>query len=236
MSRVTPSQSIKYTAVIANVKEVALYGHAGLAYWERELQKEGLSAWNDHGQAAILITATDLKWKGMPFRELTISVYARNANDARAPEGFYLIRAFNSSRMLSFMERAFFRTPYSFGHTQVKVQSPVAFLLALGQQSVIKAMMSGQPRDVRYEDQDWEGSIFLPSNASDGTSRREQCFARLGGRTAVCPFLAAADVFELNPPAGNGCFRQLAESCFAPKEWRTRDNAAHARSATYARA
>ena len=87
-----------YISTITDVREVALAGTADLAYWRERLRGEGLAPLDDDGRASLLLTAIESKFRGIPFRELSISVLLPGG-------GAFLAHAFNSSRLLAFAER-----------------------------------------------------------------------------------------------------------------------------------
>ncbi|RIK14702.1 MAG: hypothetical protein DCC51_15530, partial [Anaerolineae bacterium] len=100
-----------YISTITGVREVALTGTADLASWSARLRAMNLVPYNDNGRASLLLTAIEARFRGIPFREMSISVVVSDDGGANVG-GAYLAHAFNSSRLLAFAERAFFRTPY----------------------------------------------------------------------------------------------------------------------------
>lgn len=66
--------SVRYIATIAHVREVNLVGSADLAFWQNQLCSENLFPYNDDGKAELLISATELVWMGVRFREWTLSI------------------------------------------------------------------------------------------------------------------------------------------------------------------
>src|SRR5262245_55741199 len=65
---------VKYVADIAGVREVSLRGSAELGFWQDRLRAPGLTPANLDGAAEILIVAAEMKYAGIRFRELSISV------------------------------------------------------------------------------------------------------------------------------------------------------------------
>lgn len=224
--------NIQYAAVIKSVKEVALFGTADLGFWQERLRTEDLPPYSRKGQAELMIIATDLKWMGIRFNELSISVAVGASHDASVRDGAFLVRAFNSSRLLAFAERTFFQTPYYPASIRVEDRVPCFFKLNEGGEGVFSARMSGTAPRARSEDELWQGAIHLPTKPG---ARRSHFFVKLSGQTEVYPFDSSSDVLELKPPPDDNALRWLAESNFAAQEWRVRRDAVHAKSKTYPR-
>src|SRR5690606_28624144 len=94
--RIAPAD---YITTITDVREVALWATADLGYWRERLRDEDLLPFDDGGRAALLLTAIDSKFRGISFRELSISVLVGDGRSA------FLAHAFSSSRLLAFAER-----------------------------------------------------------------------------------------------------------------------------------
>ena len=209
-----------YISTITGVREVALAGTADLAYWRERLRGEGLALLDEAGRASLLLTAIEAKFRGIPFRELSISVLLEDG-------GVFLAHAFNSSRLLAFAERAFFQTPYHLARLDVDEQLPARMGVARGGRDLFVARMgSGRP-PARREDAVFDGPIYLPGGM-------KVFFARLSGAAGIFPF-EAVDTVTLTPDSTESIFRRLVESGFAGEEWRVRSGAVHARTKTYNR-
>src|SRR5436190_14809837 len=99
---------IKWAAKLSHVREVSLLGTADLAYWADRLKAQGLAPDARDGKAQVLIVAADARFMGVPFREVSLSVLAREDAGKTTREGTYLLHAFNSSRFFAFCERRLF--------------------------------------------------------------------------------------------------------------------------------
>ncbi len=221
-----PNGSVEYAADLHNVKEVTLHGTADLSFWETVLHKENLFPYYEDGRAVLLLSAMEAKWRGFRFREFVIAVgICLNENEMRL-DGYYLPRAFNASRCLTFSERVFFRTPYFRGNIRLENRLPASIRLQNRTEVLLHARMSvpGTPPVVEYLE--WEGPIFLPN-------KRGKFFAVLAGEADIYPFSPETDWFEIKPSTRHQIFQQLVDSDFAGSVWSLRSNSRHARSKTY---
>ncbi len=218
-----------HIARIENVQEVLLFGFADLDFWRARLKSENLLPYDADGAAQILISATRFIWSGLPVRELVISLAVCQHAGENVPSAVYLIQAFNSSRVLAFAERAFFQTPYAWGRTEMDTSIPTSIRFEDGMGAMFRAQMANAPARLRGADELLEGAIYLPHS-------NNVFYARLGGYTEAYPVAAGTDTIEMRASHRTRVFDWLAESRFAPREWRIRKNATHARSKTYARA
>ena len=229
------NSAVTYVTRIENVREVILHGAADLSFWRARLHMSGLFPYQEQGRALLWLTATDLRWSGLRFQEFTLSLAVSQVEDGSRQDGFYLVGAFNSSRLLTLAERTFFRTPYRRARVQVDNQLPAMLALHAGASTCLRASMTDVRPLLRSADELWEGTIFLPQDAA-ATNSPGRCFrARLGGYTETYPFLSDADTFELTPTPGHLVFQWLLQSDFRAQEWRLRANATHARSRTFTR-
>ena len=217
---------VAYIATIAPVREVILAGSADLAYWRARLAGVGLFPHDDGGRAALSVSAIAGRFRGLPFREFSVAIVA-GEEDGR-DDSIYIIGAFNSSRLLAWAERAFFRTPYQPAGIRLNEPPAVGVEVGMGGHVAYAATMAAA-EPLRHEAQAWEGAIYLPPNGP----RRERFYARLAGPTDIYPF-TTADTLTIQPH-GDDVLRQLVESGFAGQEWRVRAAAVHARSRTYRR-
>lgn len=222
------NESIEYAADLDNVKEVTLHGTADLSFWETVLRRENLFPYHEAGKAVILLSAIDAKWRGFKFREFVIAVGACLNENGRSLDGYYLPHAFNSSKLLAYSERVFFRTPYFQGGIQLENRLPASIKLQDRTEGFLYAEMSVQDKPPITGYQEWKGPIFLPNN-------RGKFFAVLAGETERYPFSPATDRFELKPSARHRIFQQLIESNFVGKTWSLRSRSRHAKSKTYKR-
>lgn len=216
--------SVAYVATIAPVRELILAGTADLAYWRARLATVGLFPYDDGGRAALTLSAIAGRFRGLPFREFSVGVVA---GEEGGEDSVYLVGAFNSSRLMAWAERAFFRTPYEPAEIGLNETPPAGFTLTVADHVVCAATMAAAP-PLRHESHDWQGRIYLPPRRS----RRELFYARLAGPTDIYPF-TAADTLTIRPRPGDDVLGCLVESGFAGREWRVRAEAVHARSRTY---
>ena len=228
MTQATAHTDLKYAAFVEHVKEVTLYGTADLDFWTKQLAAEGLRPSNNHGQAEVLIGATDLKWRGFRFNEFTVSIRTQPDRETTTPPGFYLPQAFNSSRLFAFSERALFKTPYAYGAVKVVDRLPVAMKVSFDQAVAFNARMAASIPCLRHEEEWFEGPVYLPSG-------QRLFYARLGGLTETYPFVPSVDSIEIHLQPRFEVFQWLSASGFTPIEWRIRHAATHAKSKTYTR-
>ena len=220
---------IAYIATIAPVRELILAGSADLAYWRQRLAAVGLFPHDDGGRAAVSVSAIAGRFRGLPFREVSVAVVVGERDDGLA-DAIYLAGAFNSSRPLAWAERAFFRTPYQLADIRLSQPPTIAAAVTVAGQVVYTAEKRPAPAEpLRREAQAWEGRIYLPPHGA----RRELFYARLAGPTDVYPF-NPADTLTIRPQ-GDDVLHWLVESGFVGHEWRVRAAAVHARSRTYPR-
>ena len=222
----------QYIATVRNVKEVILSGTADLDYWRDLLKRENLIPYNSKGQAELQISATRLSWMGMHSREFSVSVRVDDRANAGQPAGFYLAGAFNSSRLLAFTERTFFKTPYQHASIEVEHRAPACVELNTAHGVILVARMAGSAPRLRSRDELWEGAIFLPMRVTRMHDAGQLFYASLGGFTDTYPFSPATDTLTLTPSPNDQVIRWLVESNFTAGEWRLRDAAMHARSKT----
>jgi hypothetical protein len=222
----TVPDSRSYISTITDVREVALAGTANLAYWRDLLRPEALVPFEDDGRASLLLTAIESKFRGIAFRELSISVLVSDDGGATAA-GAFLAHAYNSSRLLALAERAFFQTPYHLARLTVDERLPARIGVARNGVERFEARMGLERPPARREDLVFNGPIYLPGG-------RKVFFARLSGMAGVFPF-DVTDTLNINSGSSEPIFHRLLESGFAGKEWLVRSGAVHARTKTYRR-
>ena len=220
--------SIQYAANLYNVREVTLYGTADLSFWQAVLEKEGLLPYYEADEAILLLSAIDAKWRGFKFKEFVIGVAVRNTEDGASLDGYYLPCAFNSSKLLMFSERVFFKTPYFHGDIRLQNRIPAFIKLQDKTEVLLHAEMSIPDTPPIVEYLEWQGPIFLPNN-------RGKFFAILSGEAEMYPFSSEVDTFDIRPLTGHEIFRQLIESNFTGSVWALRSKSRHAKSKTYKR-
>lgn len=220
--------SVQYAADLKNVTEVTLHGTADLSFWEAVLDKEGLLPYYETGKAVLLLSAIDAKWRGFKFKEFVIGVAVSNTEDGTSLDGYYLPRAFNSSKLLGFSERVFFKTPYFHGNIRLQNRIPAFIRLRDGSEVLLHAEMSIPDTPPMVEYLEWRGPIFLPN-------KRGKFFAILAGEAEIYPFSSEVDTFEINASTHHEIFQQLIESNFTGSVWVLRNNSRHAKSKTYRR-
>ncbi|MFV9503786.1 MAG: hypothetical protein AB4911_04390 [Oscillochloridaceae bacterium umkhey_bin13] len=117
-----------YSAVIDHVQEVLLYGSADLAYWQDHLAPVGLAPTPYADRAALVLAAPALRWANLPFCELTLGVFVGQASSGTPSSELYLASAYNSSRLLTWLERQLFQTPYTHRAIAVTATNPATII------------------------------------------------------------------------------------------------------------
>jgi hypothetical protein len=228
LTKLPSGQKIHYAAVARHVREITVLGRADLAFWRDQLESERLAPTNDAGYAQVTVTMSDLRWMGIRFNELTISVSVEPPPGAT--EAAYLACAFNSSKLLTMAERSLFHTPYALAELMMDAQLPASFRLSDGEVTVFEARMSDVSGSGAI-DAAWDGPIYLPTSAGGSPSL---FYARLEGPQETVRF-RSDDVLTMRPWAAHPVLATVIASEFAPVEWRIRHNATHKKSRTYSR-
>jgi hypothetical protein len=224
--------NIRYVAEPKHVREVTLIGTTNLGFWSDYLKPEGLAPVRCGDDGQIVIVAAEMVYLGIRFTEFSFSVRVELIPSSSG-SGMRLLHAFTTSRSFAWCERALFNTPYSHGKGCVSVHRPTAMRLDAHGKRVFGAEMSSMERPaIRTGDERWEGPVFLPPRGD--ASDHRLFFGRLSGHTVVYPF-SASDHFAIEPSAGGGALRPLADSRFHPQEWVVRADATHGKSKTYRR-
>jgi hypothetical protein len=229
----------KYIAEISPVREVTLIGAADLAYWTDYLHAENVRPANHDGQAQIYISAAASRFKGIPFREVSISICAYPDGADATQEGIFLAHAFNSARFFAWCERTFFATPYYYAAVAVDPGPPASFEVTQRMGARLRAAMaattSANRREPIHSGQCWEPTIFLPTRLSKPNAPPKQFFARFSGDTQVFSYLPDRDRITIQPSAAAPILQSLIDSRFAGRQWMIRQSGTHARSKTVIR-
>ncbi len=225
---------IKWTAQVPNVVEVSLFGQADLDYWSTKLAPEHLLPIDHNKKAQILIITGDARFRGVRFREISVSVLARRQGDPT--DGAFLTQAWNSSRFFAWCERTFFKTPYVHAHVDISASDDRTLIqLADGQTTLFRAELrsphSTHRQPAAHSPGGWSGPIFIPSRKPNDSPKHY--FARLHGLTETYPFLPDTASLTLNPTPQSSSLQSLLNSHFTPTHWEIRRNATHARSKTF---
>ena len=227
---------LHWAAVVAPVREVTLLGTSELAFWQDRLRPAGLTPAAVEGRARIMLCAASARFKGIAFRELSLSVFVSRQADGAAADGAYLLHAFNSIRLFAWFERTLFATPYFPAKVQLRTELPVSICAVPTGQSPLSATMGPGPRNpVRSGEEGFNGPLFLPSRRQE-TDGQQFFVARISGLTQVFAFDPACDTLALSPATAPDAFRWLLESGFQGYEWHVRAAGRHAKSKTYRRA
>lgn len=212
-------------AVVEDVQEVSLLGSADLAFWAEHLRAEGLRPAEHQGQARITVVATGARFKGMPFRELAITVAVAGEGEA----GF-LLHAFNTSRFFAFVERTCFKTPYYPGQVELGTDGAAAFGVSRDAQALLRAEAGPDTARGDWLPDRWEGRVHLPRRHG-----AEWCFhAEMSGPSRRFAFDPVHDTLAISPAEDVPVLGWLLESGFMGSEWLLRRHAVHAKSRTVA--
>jgi hypothetical protein len=226
---------MKYIAALDQVLEVSLQGSADLAFWGARLEPEGLFPTPDANQRAqIWISGANSKFRGVRFRELSVTVHVSLKEGAKTPDGIFLPQAFNSSRLFTFFERYWFHTPYDRADVDVAA-TPFRMSARAGTDVLIEAAPGDSELGPIESDrmETWEGPIYLPAAGSSSSAKRRHFFARLEGTTISRPFVADRDQLLIHPAPKFPVLEWLLESRFQGESWAIRPAARHARSRTF---
>ncbi len=223
-------------------------GNADLDYWTKRLQIEALTPAARDGRAQVLLCATDSKFKGIRFRELSFSVFVDRHSESSADAAF-LIHAFNSVRFFAWVERACFSTPYHHAQIEVDVGLPASFQARDDGVPLISVAMSAASMPIerkpsRIGPEGFDGPLFLPGDDKRRGTAGKFFMAKLSGETEIYPFLsspdyhdgtATSDIVTVHPSADHPALQSLVDSQFMPREWHIRRDATHMKSKTVRR-
>ncbi len=228
--------SVKYVAQVSPVREVALLGTADSQYWRGPLERAEVLPLDDGGRVPILIGATDTRFHGIRFRELTVTVFCRDRRGA-LPDGAFLAQAYNSVRWFAWVERNIFATPYDHGLAEVTIDPNASFQLTVGGAVALRATMSvdqASQRSAEHSASDgFAGPVYLPRRKPN--ARLNWFYASISGETDTFPFDPAHDSLSLRPTAGQPVIQSLVDSRFTADRWAARSAATHKKSKTYRR-
>ncbi len=227
-------EKIQYVAVVTGVHEVTLVANADLEYWKEKLKDEEVKVYDDQGKAELMISSADLVWKGMRSQEVSVSIKVCD-NDRNEPNGFYLIHAFNSSRLFAWIERKVFHTPYYYGRIEVSAEHPVSVIVGEKGHTWMMLHIPESRFPVMSENRQWNGPIFLPSLGGSRKDHGRLFYAKIGGATEVHSFQPSVDLIRIQESIHHPVLRMLLDSNVTGKEWHIRKEAAHAKSKTYLR-
>jgi hypothetical protein len=227
--------AIKYVAEVDNVHEVSLRGQALVDPWKTEFAALGLQPALSNDRVPIILSATSAKFRGMRFREFSISILAREVDTGT--EGWYLAHAFNSSRFFAWVERTMFATPYYFGAIEVKAMAPARVNVSAGNGGISVSMASDTAgrHPIRSGPESWAGPLFLPTRTKTSAAPSNWFYARLSGNADVYAFAPGKDEVKIAPAPQWPALAQLAAADFQGTEWLLRTSAVHAKSRTYQR-
>jgi hypothetical protein len=208
---------MKYVADINHVKETSLLGGIDVEAWRDVLQAEGLEPCIQNGRGQALLRAADARFRGIRFRELSISLLARTTDDG--VEGWFLAHAFNSLRLFAWVERTMFSTPYYAGRIASQATMPPMMEAQDAHGGSLRAAASDAPRQPTREGvESWNGPIFLPALPGRPHGRRNYFHAVLSGEAQAFPFSSEIDELQITPSLKSPVFLQIAVANFTPTE------------------
>lgn len=229
-----PAAPPTYQTIVKDVREVSLIGHAEAAPWRALLEKESLHPYLHEGKVELRLMAATMRYMGVRFGELSISVVTSEEPTGTSQDGAFLVKAFNSVRFFAFIERAMFSTPYYWAEVQVASQNPVRMTLSDERGLLFQAEKAPTPAAPPQADLDWEGVVYLPKLKGNPAAGK-RFFAKLSGPTQHYPF-ARTDTVTFPSPPSDEVIGRLAESNFRGSAWLVRNGATHFKSKSYERA
>ena len=232
------NSKVTYVAEISPVREVWLVGAAELGFWTERLKSARLVPAEFDGRARILISAIEARYMGVRFRELCISVFVRDERGGAGRDQVYLAQGFHSSRVFAWFERTLFSTPYVYGKIRVNASVPASIRLVARGQPMFLAEMSPDREAaaqalIRSGEEDWEGSIFLPTRERE-SGPGKVFFAKMSGMMQTYAF-GGDELLVVQRMASRPALGWLIDSSFTGQEWSVRDKGTHARSKTFER-
>jgi hypothetical protein len=197
------------------------------------LAKEGLVPRQEEGKAQIIIIGGNMKYGGIEFTEVSISVIVEPRIDEQENQCVFLVKAFNSSRLFTFCERVFFSTPYSHAECRLSVGLPASVSVCRSDLATFEAQMNRGDRATTVGEAELTCEILLPSPKGGRRLRHKYYVAHLSGIARSIPFLPEQDSLRIQPAEGSQSLQYLIDSSFSPTSWLIRDDARHARSKTF---
>lgn len=219
--------TVRYLTEIRQVREVGLTGVADLEYWRAILARERLVPYDHNGYALVMVNAVELRWLGIRFRELVMTVRAHEADGGNRANGFFLVEAYNTNALLALSEQIFFATPYVHGDIDISLDDPVYIRHSHRRHVCFNAQRAGSGAPVGFDDSALDAVIYLANG--------QRYYARLGGRAERHPFSDGHDTLAITPTGMQTGYQYLLESQFRPVEWHMRYNGVHSRTKTYHR-
>lgn len=223
----------KYQVVIHPSRDVTLRGSADGDFWTRRLVNEKLVPRLIDGRAQLWITATESRFNGLRFRELTIAVLVDSPADLSS-ESVFLISAFNSIRWFAWVERTLFAAPYRHGQIEVEPTEPLSIGLRTHGEPTLDLRMGANEHRSPFElgEQAWAGAVILPK-----VKQRSSYFpGRIAGQTRMLPFDPHQDHVLIRPTSHAPELAALVESGFVGHEWHVRTGGSHGKGKTIRRA
>lgn len=223
------TENIKYAAEIKDVKEVVISGEADFEFWKKLLEPKGYLPSEKNGKAQIIVSATELEWKGIRFNEFIINIVISPQIKGQKRDCFYLIQAFNSSSILALSERLFFSTPYNFGKIILRNEFPVLLRLILKEKELFHCKINSKYSESIPSMEKHSIFVFLPN----GTRHKKKYFiAYISGETIFFPFEKEQDILKIVTSVKYPVFGWLIDSKFIARDVVIRKNALHKKSKT----
>jgi len=238
---VSATAPVSWAARLEHVREVTLRGEADADFWRARLAPLGHVPAERDGCAAMTIVAADAAFKGLRFREVSVSVEVSPPAFAGPSVGYaspasFLLCAFSSRWLFALAERRLFGAPYAHAAVTVREALPAAIQVVQDGIEVLHASIGARvdagPRSpTREGPEGWEGRVYLPPPRAGASIASSFFVARLQGIARAYPFVDG-DAFALRPRAGDDALAAVVASGFAPREWLVRPDAEHAKSRT----
>lgn len=229
---------VKYVAEVHHVQEASLLGDAEATLWHRQAEAAGLMLAERDGQARLMLSACEGRFRGVKFRELSVSLAVHDIV-ADEPAAWLLVHAFNSLRLFAWIERAMFATPYYPGQIRVRAACPAMAEVddGAGRLNAVMGAVGGSsgadPRPaLRSGIEGFEGWIYLPPRGRLEPGRGKRFYARISGPTQAYAFNSQLDQVATVASPRSPVFAWLKDSSFTGVEWQLRPDASHAKSAT----
>lgn len=244
MTNATRPAPPKWIATIAPVGEITIYGTADAGYWTDRLAGLGMRPVTSDGLAQLLISSVTARFRGWPFRELSLSVAAAPRSSAASARqtsqdatGYWLGQAFHSSRVLAWCERVFFQTPYDLAEIELNLTRPYRLAVAQRGKPLLLAELGAAPggevsSPLRSGWEVWEGPIYLADRSAAPSAPARWFAARLEGEAQVFAVQPPSDRVELHEHAAWPLLAEFRRSGFQAREWLLRPAGRHRRSKT----